>query len=322
LGAERLVPRLAAAALLIAIAACRAAPPPADDALQSATMRVGNVERSYHLYVPTDAPGRVPLVMVFHGGLGDGLKVARQTRFHALGATRGFAVVYPDSVEHWGDGRSETSRYAEGDIAFVRALAERLVRDGKVDPRRVFATGASNGGMFTLRLACEANDLFAGFAAVIASFPADYVGRCNPARPVPVMLINGTDDRLIKWEGGEIPSGRERGVGGRVIPVRETVAFWRQHNGCASRPETEALPDHEPADGTVVELERYHDCRAPGEVILMRIVGGGHTWPDSALEPPAIVSRIMGNVSRDVNGAEIVWHFFALLSRGPSSDAH
>lgn len=321
MGAERRVVRLAAAVLLIAVTSSCSAESLPPDALQAATIQIDGVERSYHLFMPPGASRPVPLVMVFHGGLGDGLKVARQTRFHVLGAARGFAVVYPDSLGYWGDGRAQTSRYAAGDLAFVRAIAARLVGEGKVDARRIYATGASNGGMFTLRLACEADDLFAGFAAVIASFPVDYAARCRPARPVPLMMVNGTDDRFIQWQGGEIPSGRERGAGGSVIPVPDTIEFWRTHNGCGAAPVTEMLPDRDPNDGTTVQVERFPDCRPSGELVAVRVVGGGHTWPDSALEPPLIVSLLVGNVSRDVDGAELVWNFFAPLVRPTQTGA-
>jgi len=64
-----------------------------------------------------------------------------------------------------------------------------------IDPGQIYATGVSNGGKMSLRLACEASDLLTGVAAVIAALPAGL--ECRPAKPVSIMLMNGTEDPLV-----------------------------------------------------------------------------------------------------------------------------
>jgi polyhydroxybutyrate depolymerase len=277
--------------------------------MESRSMTVAGVRREYDLLVPASAgDGPAPLVIVFHGGTGNPARMARQTGFNPVAREHGFAVAYPASITHWNDGRSTTSGFGD-DVAFARALVAALVEEGVADPGRIYATGASNGGMMTLRLACEASDLFAAFAPVIASFPEPYAPRCAPEEAVHILMINGTLDRLIKWRGGSILKGRRRGVGGTVVPVGDTLDFWLEHNGCLA-PEVEALPDEAPSDGTRVYREQGLSCEQ-GSVALLRVEGGGHTWPGSSVEPNALAGR----VSQDISATEVIWRFFRDKSR-------
>ncbi|MEM9386837.1 MAG: PHB depolymerase family esterase [Pseudomonadota bacterium] len=278
----------------------------AASAFDSRTLTVGKERRQYALYTPQRLPpaGERSLVLVFHGGEGSPDKIARQTGFNEVADAQGFLVAYPRSIEHWNDGRATTQSYGD-DIGFARALIDALVADAGVDPRRVYATGASNGGMMTLRLACEANDAIAAFAPVIASFPVPYVERCRPERAVDILMINGRKDRLIRWGGGRIPKGRRAGVGGEVIPVAQTVDWWRTHNGCAS-PTRDDLADRVD-DGTTVVRERNGACERGGSVIFFAIEGGGHTWPGS----PVPANALAGRISQELSASQVIWQFFA-----------
>jgi polyhydroxybutyrate depolymerase len=203
--------------------------------------------------MPFFTPGTqpIPLVLAFHGGQGNGLKFSQQTGLNQVADKNGFAVVYPDSIEYWNDGRDTTSSNVD-DVGFVRELIDHLAKTKNIDRKQVYATGASNGGMMTLRLACEVSDQIAAFAPVIASLPVAYRDKCKPVRPVAIMMTNGTTDSFMPWAGGTIRSGRGKGAGGNVIPVPDTVEFWRQHNGCSMNPQVEPLPDGDKRDGTPV----------------------------------------------------------------------
>lgn len=135
---------------------------------------VNGEERRFELFVPASAPDDgAPLVLVLHGGEGNAQKVARQTGFNRVAERHGFVVAYPQSRDHWNDGRATTREFGD-DVGFMRALIGSLASAQHIDTRRVYATGASNGGMMTLRLACEATDVIAAFAPVAASFPVPY----------------------------------------------------------------------------------------------------------------------------------------------------
>jgi len=278
------------------------APPPE-------TLTVDGQEREYYLHRPSKGgSGAVPLVLAFHGGEGNPLRLAVQTGFNDIADRNGFAVVYPETTGHqWNDGRSTTAGFGD-DVRFVNQLIDHLVSSEHIDPARIYATGPSNGGMFTLRLACEVSDRIAAFAVVAASFPDTYYQHCAPKRAVPIIFLHGSEDPFIKWQGGTIPHGAQKGVGGSVIPVPDTVAFWQKNDGCQSKPSDENLPD-KADDGTTVEVERYQGCRDGSAVTLVRIMGGGHTWPGSRKQNPR-GEAMTGRVTQDIDGTQMIWDFF------------
>jgi polyhydroxybutyrate depolymerase len=243
--------------------------------------------------------------MVFHGGQGDGAKIASQTGFNRVADRWGVVAAYPNSLRYWADGRS-TIGTPQDDVGFVRQLIKHLVETEGVDRQRVFATGASNGGNFTLRLACEMSTEITAFAPVIASFPVEYWPKCRPQRAVPIMLVNGTSDTFIRWEGGAVRKGLFRGAGGETVPVPTTLDFWRRQNACSPDPTVDRLPDRDKGDRTTVEVITYSGCRDASAVRMIKIEGGGHTWPGS----PDSFPRALGNTSGDIDASEEIWSFF------------
>jgi polyhydroxybutyrate depolymerase len=306
--------------LIGAVPACRASGPGGVPREEVVRVAHGGVERTSLVYTPrghaADRP--MPLVLVFHGGFGSGARVAGRLGINEIAEREGFIAVYPDGIEaHWNDGRSTTAHGAD-DVGFVRALVEHLRAVRPVDEARIYATGLSNGGYFTQRLACETADEFAAFAPVMSSLPVTLRDRCDPGRPVPMLLIAGTDDPLVPWSGGALSQARRLGgYGGEVTSVAEALEFWRVHAGCAGPPEVEELEDRDPDDGTRVRRSRYADCDAGTEVLLLGIQGGGHTWPGAAER--ARVRRLVGPTSRDIDASEVIWEFFAAHRLG--SDA-
>jgi polyhydroxybutyrate depolymerase len=276
------------------------------------SVNVDGTRRTYLVYTPASltASRPVPLVLIFHGGFGSGADLMPRIGMNAVADRAGFVVAYPDGVDkHWNDGRETTATDID-DVKFVTALVEHLRGKYPIDPQRVYATGLSNGGQFTLRLACERADLFAAVAPVMTTFSEPLHARCRPARPLPLMLIGGISDPLVPWNGGELTRGRQLGgKGGRVISVRDTIEFWRKHNGCSASARETALPDRDPGDGTRVKQTHYESCRDDAEVILLAVEGGGHTWP-GAKERPRI-TRVVGRTSRDISASEMIWEFFS-----------
>jgi polyhydroxybutyrate depolymerase len=212
------------------------------------------------------------------------------------GTRRGFIVVSPDALHGtWALGCNCTAAEQNGvdDLRFVDDLLAQLADGLPIDRARVYATGLSDGGTFSYRLACERAKMLAAIAVVsgnLAMDPAD----CRPARPVPVLAIHGTMDPIIPFENGEKAS-----------------QLWARLDGCKGRPVESARPD-KADDGTAVTLVTYPGCRAPGEVQLYRINGGGHTWPGSPTPLPAR----LGRQSLEIDASEAILDFFA---RHPSA---
>jgi polyhydroxybutyrate depolymerase len=272
------------------------------------TLSVGGIARHYLLWLPKQGGPR-PTILVLHGGRLSAANARRTTGFEEMFEREGFALVYPDAVDHhWNDGRAVAlGREAADDAAFVRALVAELIQHGVADPARAYVTGPSNGGMMTLRLVCEAAELFAAAAPIIASLPAELAETCKPARAVPVLIMNGTADPLVPYAGGEV--GRFT-RGGSVLSTDATLALLRKFNGCAGAPEEQTLADLDPDDGSDVTIEQWTHCTSGAPVVLYRIDGAGHRIPHRTGRWTPILDRLLGRENRDFSGAEAIWEFF------------
>ncbi|HOD13924.1 MAG TPA: PHB depolymerase family esterase [Spirochaetota bacterium] len=273
----------------------------------------GGRTRECLVHVPSGAPsGLRPLLFVLHGGSGTarGMIGLTGNRFNELADSAGFYAVYPSGLgKSWNDLRDDASGYAhrEGidDTGFIAALIDRLAADYPVDANRVFATGISNGGFMCYRLACELSGKIRAVAAVAATNPVGLNGRCRPQRGVSVMIINGTDDPIVPYNGGTVTLlGSSRG---RVVSTDDTVSGWVRIDGCPGKRESRDLPDLDPADRTRVHVDTYGPCAGGTRVVLYRVQGGGHTWPGGYQYLPA---KFIGRTSRDIDACNEIWNFF------------
>lgn len=291
------------ASLLLVLQAASAGAPPSG-ARETNTMEHGGLTRTWHLFKPAEGTWPRPVLFALHGGGGTGKGFITHVdyRLDRAAAEAGFAVVYPEGVKKaWNDGRGIGSQ--ADDHGFLTALADRLIKEGVADPMGLYAAGISNGGFMSHALACREGGRWAAIAVVVSSLGEKEAGACKPPRPVPVLMVNGTEDRLIPWDGREVKLlGRSRG---RKLTVPETAAKWAELDGCTGEPTREDLPDAAD-DGTRWSLEARRNCKAGSEVLLYKMAGGGHTWPNAEVYLP----RVVGRTSRDVDFESLLFAFF------------
>lgn len=301
----RLVTAVLASCQILAMAGCLSA-------VQSQRERIEfeGRARAYRVHVPPSHEQNkpVPLVIALHGADMGPILMAYLTKFNKLSDREGFVVVYPKGLhKRWNSGLNAPGfpGYDEpvDDVGFVAKIIEDVERDYRIDPRRVYVTGASNGGMLTHMVACRLADTVAAVAPVIGTMAENAAPDCKPSRPIPILMINSTKDPLVKWEGGALLKNNQ----GRALSVDATVDFWVQHNGCAPAPDTEWLPHNGPRHGTSVRRDLYKGETRDGDVILYTVEGGGHTWPGGALIQ---AQWSLGHVNRDLNATEVIWQFF------------
>ncbi|HLF92783.1 MAG TPA: PHB depolymerase family esterase, partial [Planctomycetota bacterium] len=177
----------------------------------SGSLKVGALDRTYILHVPPSLPKDrpAPLVLVFHGGGGQGKQMEGFTGFSALSDKEGFIVGYPDGLEkNWYDGRvveaSRAHREKIDDLAFVDALIDEIGRRHPVDPKRIYATGISNGAFFSHWLAAHRSARIAAIAPVVGGMSPALAESFKPEGPVSVLILQGTEDPLVPYSGGEI----------------------------------------------------------------------------------------------------------------------
>ncbi|ALT76710.1 alpha/beta hydrolase family esterase [Paucibacter sp. KCTC 42545] len=292
--------------------------PQLSGSLTKATIEVAGVKRSYRTYIPKDLPKGAPLVLVMHGsGEGPGqIRVGTGYAFERLADQHGFALVYPKAyASDWNDcsriGDKELNGVRGDDVGFLAALVDKLVAELVLDPARVFAAGVSNGGSMAMRLALEQPSRYKAVAAVVANIPAPQNFQCKPAahEATSVMIMNGTEDPLVPYAGGEINLLGLFYKGGPIISSRASAQYfadWAQLGGAPQSSEKLV------AAGVRVEQNRWspanNSSKSDGkaEVVLVSIHGGGHGLPQPYSQRP----RLLGPSPMEPNGPAMIWAFF------------
>ena len=270
-------------------------------------LQVDGRERSYLVHVPPtyDPKKPTPIVLVLHGAGTNAQIMVRFCGMNKKADEAGFVAVYPNGTGTAGlfltfNSGGLSSKMAEGrpnDTTFVAKLLDDLATAVNVDPKRVYATGMSNGGMMCYRLASELSDRIAAVAPVSGTMAIpDY----KPKRPVPVMHFHGTADSIVPFGGPSIGTPKFL----TFKSVEETVHLCAKADGCPETPVVEDLPD-KADDGTRVKRKTYGPGKDGAEVVLFEIEGGGHTWPGQ--EPPV---RFIGKSTKDISANDLMWEFF------------
>ena len=277
------------------------------------TLTVGERDRSYLVHVPPgyDAKQPTPVVVAFHGGGSNPEQMARFSGLSEKADQAGFIVVYPAGSGRvaealtWNAGNccGYAQRQNIDDVGFVAALLDDLARAANVDPKRVYATGMSNGALMSYLVADKLADRFAAIAPVGGPMGTE---KCQPARPVPVIHFHGTEDAFAPYAGGV---GRSSITRTNFYSVQHAIDAWVAANGCQAEPQEEALPDMA-KDGMHVTRKIHPGGRDGAEVILYTIHDGGHTWPG---KQPKL--KWLGPSTSDISANDLMWEFFVKHAR-------
>jgi poly(3-hydroxybutyrate) depolymerase len=244
------------------------------------TIEVGGVSRTFWLIVPSayDASKPAPLVLELHGlGLdGEAMSDPLYSGWGPVAEREALVLVRPDGIDNaWNVGPCCTRERTVDDVAFARALVERVTSRGCIDRRRVYATGYSMGGGMSHYLACHASDVFAAVAPAAFDLLEENASTCMPKRPITVVSFRGTADTIARAEPHESVPPTLLISGYSLPPIHflgpeGTLERWAELNGCTGMPATGA-------DGC-----RTHDkCNAGVEVTLCLEEGGGHEPADA-----------------------------------------
>lgn len=273
---------------------------------------VGGMRRVALVDAPEGLHGPTPVVIMFHGA-GATAELARtNTGWGDLAARERIIAVFPEgsvrdeslpqsfrtNPQSWNDGsgRGHVARRNIDDVGFVAALMEEVAARWPVDPRRVYATGFSNGASLVFRLATELSGRLAAVAPVAGHL---WLEDPRPTRAVSLLLITGAADPLNPLEGGTVttPWGRPE----YHPPVVESARRWAGTIGCSAQP---SAVTERPG----VETLRWEGCDGAAEVRYMVIDGLGHAWPGAR----RLLPEWIGGPSSDlVDGAAAVWRFLA-----------
>ena len=292
----------------------------------------GWLDRPFDLFVPAGWDGAAPLPVIYaiHGGGGNHTATNKLTCpggnlgdpgcLVAKANAAGYAVVVPNgtgtrpirNVRTWNAGGGQDGwlcvsgaacRAGVDDMRYFDDLHAEIGRLLPVDAARIYATGISNGGAMTHRLACAWSTRLAAAAPVAgANQHAAAGGAC--AGGTPVLQIHGTADPCWRFEESTATCATLEE--GRKAGVTPTMDAWRARNGCQDAPATVVdMPDVDPSDATTSRRESFVGCAA--DVELIRIEGGGHTWPQG---DPYLPTDVVGPVARDFDADDVILEFF------------
>jgi len=263
---------------------------------------VGGRTRTYLVDLPPayERSRRYPLVLDFHGGGGSPNAARAQTGLSTLTARVAAIAVYPAGTGRLSDDRLLTwntesccgyaKRERIDEAAFVRALLDTLEATYSIDPTRVYATGLSNGGMMAHLVGCRLSERIAAIAVVSGELTVD----CHPTRPVSVLIVHGTADENLPYNGGV---GRKALDPHPVRPVSYAVDTWRALDRCEGAPTVSS-------SGNVTHSV-WAPCADGTAVELFAIAGGGHAWPGGER-----MSRVLDAPSTALDATATVWAFF------------
>lgn len=247
-------------------------------------------DRTFQVHVPAsyDPIKPTPLVMNFHGYSSDAAQEELLSRMIDKSNAEGFVTVHAQGhANSWNAGACCGDAAAKGidDVGFVSAMLDALEEKLCVDAKRVFATGMSNGGFLSHRLACDLSDRIAAVAPVAGVLG---IAECHPKRAVPVMHFHGTADSLVPYDGSA-------SLG--FPAVQKTFADWATRDGCIGTP----IESFKNVDA---HCSTYSSCSGGAEVTLCTVDGGGHTWPGGTPIPS------LGYTTPWLSATDRMWSFF------------
>ncbi|HEU0296456.1 MAG TPA: PHB depolymerase family esterase [Anaerolineales bacterium] len=261
-------------------------PAPAKTGSLGGTLSSGGVTRHYILHVPSSyrPENAVALILNFHGYTSNSGQEENLSDMSAKADREGFLVVYPDGIDTtWFTG---SGKDGQRDQQFIRDLIAALEGQYNIDPKRIYATGISNGGGMTNQLACDMADAIAAIAPVAGAY--NFWQNCHPSRPVPVLAFHGLDDNIVPYEGGTRKAIEP--------PIKEWAAAWATRNGCSSTPDVTTPMN-------TVTVHTWSNCKEDADVILYAVANHGHSWPGSPVMPES-------STSQAINATDLMWDFF------------
>ena len=286
------------------------------------TLEHQGVARHYYVHnAEAAAAAPAPLIVSLHGfrrkdkalaGRENPSVVAWES-LDRVASREGFVVAYPHAwLGQWSlfeglpnialdDGRTVD------DVGFIARMIARLVDEGLADPERVYLTGFSDGAIMSYRLLCTADAPFAAAAPGGGAMHQRHRDNCAATAPTPLMVIAGTSDRILPYDGWLFPTGRE-------VSIPETMEHFRLLHGCTGQ-KSDLLYDRYAEDNSRILEVVWTGCAVENAVKLLRVEGGGHNWP--SLEPlPDAWSGWSGTHNRDIESAEEIWAFLRQFRKG------
>ena len=260
------------------------------------------IEQHYRTFTWQQPEGKINggnLLFVMHGSGGNAKGMIKNTtKLQAIATKEKLLIVYPDGYQHyWNECRKYSNAAANkediNEQAFFTAMIQYFENRYGMDKNKIFATGFSGGGQMAYKLGLTMPGKIKAIAAIVANLPDSASCDCTLAgKAIPVLIINGTDDKTNPYSGGEMfVNNASFGV---VLSTEKSFAYWSNLAGYTGAPEKKLLPDTDPTDQRTIESYSYHQDHKP-PVTMLKVIGGHHDYPN------------------DIDVYLYVWEFFKQL---------
>lgn len=270
------------------------------------TVMLGDVERRYLIHVPStyEKQQAMPLVLYYHGGGGNMNHSARAYGWKETADREGFIIAFTN-----GDSRLPQDKFATwnagnccgyardakiDDVGYTKVVLKDIESKFSIDTNRIFATGMSNGGIMSYRLACEMADTFRAVASVAGT---DGMTTCTPTRPISVLHIHAKDDDHVLFDGGAgTEAFRDLDKVADFLSVGDTIARWVERDHMNPTPKRVL-------ENSGAHCDLYTSSQNSTQVKLCVTETGGHSWPGSR--------PVRGkSPSRAIIANDVIWDFF------------
>jgi polyhydroxybutyrate depolymerase len=274
-------------------------------------MHIDQWDREYLIHLPKGfiSSQVYPVIIALHGGGGNYENTPALYNLNALADRHQFIVVYPNALnKSWcmkGVGSMVKEDRDIDDVKFIAAVMDTLVRHYHADSTSFYCTGLSRGGIFSFYLVNKLPGRFKAIAPVCASIPLS-MNEAYTFYPTSVLLINGTEDPLIPFDGGHGSISRsKRSEENHFISTHELVQKIKTLNTCPELSMAHHMPNSEKSDKCTASKTTYQ-CSGT-RFVFIKINNGGHTWPGG---PQYLSKSIIGNVCYDFKAEEEIMNFF------------
>jgi polyhydroxybutyrate depolymerase len=233
------------------------------------SVNVAGRTRTYAVNRPATCTANCPVIVDIHGFTSTNTGEQNASGIFELANQEGIITVWPQGLNNsWnaGSGRfgSCCGQSLSGnvdDVGFMRAMIAKVKVDfPQVDPKRVYATGISNGCALSQRIATQASDVF---AAVACSSLYLLTPETTLARPISVTEIHGRQDTTVSYNQSRSWTG-----------AQNNFRRWATLNSCVGSPVRTNLTANS-------FVERFTNCAAGTQVTLFSIRSGHITYNNS-----------------------------------------
>jgi poly(3-hydroxybutyrate) depolymerase len=218
--------------------------------------------QSRHVIVTTpttfDVQMMYPALFCFHGAGGTAKGPSNRWGPHA--DKRGVIVFSMEAIQPQSKWNFKNNFHKEeyDDVAFIAQMVNYLIAGKVIDPKAIYATGHSSGGLFCYRLAKE-TDFFAALSPMSCGMVKDTHEPDANTRQVSIMQVIGDQDKSFNGSTNERVT---------MYSAEERIEIWRTFNECLSNP----VISNELED---IEVSTY-TAESGIQVIYCKVYGEGH----------------------------------------------